>query len=196
MTASRGTTITLNPRSRHLQRLRNVIGGTSTAKGLREYLILLGVSETCKCKGVRFLDFLSQSLTWTPLLPITDLRFLAGLALASRHTSSDFALEAVDARRTVSHRLRQPLISPPRTSASSKRNRLDDPGGKCGERAKARIITQSRPRIARKLLILFGGERGIRTLEGSTEPASYRFPVAVGAASAGSAVAHYPKLPK
>jgi hypothetical protein len=39
-------------------RLRNVIGGTSTAKGLREYLILLSVSETCKCKGVRFLDFL------------------------------------------------------------------------------------------------------------------------------------------
>jgi hypothetical protein len=38
--------------------LRNIIGGTSTAKGIREYLVLLSVSETCKCKGVRFLDFL------------------------------------------------------------------------------------------------------------------------------------------
>ncbi len=39
-------------------RLRNIIGGSSTAKGLREYLVLLSISETCKCKGVRFLDFL------------------------------------------------------------------------------------------------------------------------------------------
>jgi hypothetical protein len=39
-------------------RLRNVIGGTSTPKGLREYLVLLSISETCKCKGVSFLDFL------------------------------------------------------------------------------------------------------------------------------------------
>jgi hypothetical protein len=39
-------------------RLRNIIGGTSTIKGLREYLILLSISETCKYKGVSFLDFL------------------------------------------------------------------------------------------------------------------------------------------
>ena len=39
-------------------RLRNIIGGSSTAKGIREYLVLLSISETCKCKGVRFLDFL------------------------------------------------------------------------------------------------------------------------------------------
>jgi predicted RecB family nuclease len=39
-------------------RLRNVIGGTSTFKGLREDLVLLSISETCKYKGVRFLDFL------------------------------------------------------------------------------------------------------------------------------------------
>jgi predicted RecB family nuclease len=39
-------------------RLRNVIGGTSTEKGLHEYLILLSISETCKNKGVQFLDFL------------------------------------------------------------------------------------------------------------------------------------------
>jgi hypothetical protein len=39
-------------------RLRNVIGGTSTAKGLRDYLTLLSICETCKYKGVRFLDFM------------------------------------------------------------------------------------------------------------------------------------------
>ena len=39
-------------------RLRRTIGGTSTTKGLREYLVLLSISETCKCKGVSFLDFL------------------------------------------------------------------------------------------------------------------------------------------
>jgi hypothetical protein len=44
-------------------RLRNVIGGTSTAKGLKEYLILLSISETCKSKGIRFLDFLLSGET-------------------------------------------------------------------------------------------------------------------------------------
>ncbi|MGH9661446.1 MAG: IS66 family transposase, partial [Bryobacteraceae bacterium] len=39
-------------------RLRNIIGGSSTAKGLQEYLVLLSISETCKCRGVSFLDFL------------------------------------------------------------------------------------------------------------------------------------------
>src|SRR5262249_53395690 len=38
-------------------RLRRTIGGTSTAKGIEEYLILLSVSETCKAKGFDVLDF-------------------------------------------------------------------------------------------------------------------------------------------
>jgi predicted RecB family nuclease len=38
--------------------LRNVIGGSSTEKGIRDYLILLSLGETCKYKGVSFLDFL------------------------------------------------------------------------------------------------------------------------------------------
>ena len=38
--------------------LRNVIGGTSSPKGIREYLTLLTIAETCKYKGVSFLDFL------------------------------------------------------------------------------------------------------------------------------------------
>jgi predicted RecB family nuclease len=39
-------------------RLRNVIGGSSSEKGIHEYLVLLSICETCKYKGVRFLDFL------------------------------------------------------------------------------------------------------------------------------------------
>ena len=38
--------------------LRNVIGPNSTPKGIREYLVLLSVSETCRCKGIDFLSFL------------------------------------------------------------------------------------------------------------------------------------------
>ena len=38
--------------------LRRVIEGTTTEKGLREFLVLLSVCETCKCKNVDFLDFL------------------------------------------------------------------------------------------------------------------------------------------
>ena len=38
--------------------LRHIIGGVTTEKGLREYLVLLSISETCKYIGVDFLDFL------------------------------------------------------------------------------------------------------------------------------------------
>jgi hypothetical protein len=38
--------------------LRNVIDGTTSEGGLRDYLILLSLCETCKCKRVDFLDFL------------------------------------------------------------------------------------------------------------------------------------------
>jgi predicted RecB family nuclease len=39
-------------------RLRNNIGGKSTVKGIRDYLVLLSISETCKYRGVNFLTFL------------------------------------------------------------------------------------------------------------------------------------------
>ena len=39
-------------------RLRNVIGANGTPKGVREYLVLLSISETCRYKGISFLDFL------------------------------------------------------------------------------------------------------------------------------------------
>ena len=38
--------------------LRRTIEGTTTEKGLREFLVLLSLCETCKCKNVDFLDFL------------------------------------------------------------------------------------------------------------------------------------------
>jgi len=38
--------------------LRKGIGGTSTEKGIQEYLALLSICETCKYKGVSFLEFL------------------------------------------------------------------------------------------------------------------------------------------
>ena len=39
-------------------RLRRVIAGSSTVIGLEDYLVLLGISETCKYQGLDFLDFL------------------------------------------------------------------------------------------------------------------------------------------
>jgi len=38
--------------------LRHVIGGVTTEKGIRDYLVLLSLCETCKYKGLDFLDFL------------------------------------------------------------------------------------------------------------------------------------------
>jgi predicted RecB family nuclease len=38
--------------------LRNVVRGSSSPKGMREYAILLSICETCKYKGINFLDFL------------------------------------------------------------------------------------------------------------------------------------------
>ena len=38
--------------------LRRVIEGPTTEKGLRDFLVLLSICETCKCKNVDFLDFL------------------------------------------------------------------------------------------------------------------------------------------
>ncbi|MBI4735519.1 MAG: hypothetical protein HY766_05575 [candidate division NC10 bacterium] len=39
-------------------KLRDVIEGASTEKGIQEYLILLRVCQTCKYQGLDFLDFL------------------------------------------------------------------------------------------------------------------------------------------
>ena len=41
-------------------RLRRSISGKSSARGIRDYLVLLSISETCKYKGVNFLRFLQS----------------------------------------------------------------------------------------------------------------------------------------
>lgn len=41
-----------------LVRLRRNIAGKTSAKGMRDYLVLLSISETCRYRGVSFLDFL------------------------------------------------------------------------------------------------------------------------------------------
>jgi hypothetical protein len=38
--------------------LRRVIEGTTTEKGLGDFLVLLSLCETCKYKNIDFLDFL------------------------------------------------------------------------------------------------------------------------------------------
>ncbi|HAM50096.1 MAG TPA: hypothetical protein DCP92_05165 [Nitrospiraceae bacterium] len=38
--------------------LRRVINGITSEKGIREYLVMFSISETCKYKEVEFLDFL------------------------------------------------------------------------------------------------------------------------------------------
>lgn len=44
-------------------RLRRVIGGTSTDRGIDEYLYLLSICETCKYQEINFLDFLRSGET-------------------------------------------------------------------------------------------------------------------------------------
>jgi hypothetical protein len=43
--------------------LRRVIEGKSTEKGLRDFHILLSICETCKYKGIDFLDFIRSGAT-------------------------------------------------------------------------------------------------------------------------------------
>jgi hypothetical protein len=43
--------------------LRRVIGGTSTAKGVQEYLVLLSICETLRRKNLSFLKFLQSQST-------------------------------------------------------------------------------------------------------------------------------------
>ena len=42
--------------------VRRVIEGPTTEKGLREFLVLLSICETCKCKNVEFLEFLRSGV--------------------------------------------------------------------------------------------------------------------------------------
>ena len=44
-------------------RLRDVIAGSSTEKGIDEYLTLLSICQTCRYSGMDFLDFLKSGET-------------------------------------------------------------------------------------------------------------------------------------
>ena len=44
-------------------RLRRSIDGKSSIRGIRDYLVLLSISETCKCRGLSFLSFLRSGHT-------------------------------------------------------------------------------------------------------------------------------------
>jgi hypothetical protein len=43
--------------------IREIVKGSATEKGLKEYLILLSICETCKRRGISFSDFLSSGET-------------------------------------------------------------------------------------------------------------------------------------
>jgi hypothetical protein len=43
--------------------VRRVIEGPTTEKGIRDFLVLLSVCETCKCKNIEFLEFLRSGST-------------------------------------------------------------------------------------------------------------------------------------
>src|SRR5580693_412375 len=60
-------------------RLRRSIGGKSSAKGIRDYLVLLSISETCKYKGVNFLRFLQSGQV--------DIDYFAGGSSKPAHPS-------------------------------------------------------------------------------------------------------------
>ena len=53
-----GTTTTPSTQSRPSRGCADVIAGTSSRKGIDEYLTLLSVAETCEYRGLDFLDFL------------------------------------------------------------------------------------------------------------------------------------------
>jgi hypothetical protein len=59
--------------------LRTTISGATTEKGLREYLVLLSICETCKRRGISFLDFLISGESSIELFA----------AAKSRHTRSN-----------------------------------------------------------------------------------------------------------
>jgi len=54
--------------------LRHIINGLTTEKSLEDYLILLSISETCKYKGIDFLDFLRSGDTHINAFLIKQMR--------------------------------------------------------------------------------------------------------------------------
>jgi hypothetical protein len=57
-----GTTINAEHAIKAFAMLRPVIEGTTTEKGIHEYLILLSLCQTCRFKNINFLDFLRSGM--------------------------------------------------------------------------------------------------------------------------------------
>lgn len=43
---------------KHFAKYRRLVNGRITESGLKDYLVLLSVYQTCDYKGIRFMDFL------------------------------------------------------------------------------------------------------------------------------------------
>jgi hypothetical protein len=110
--------------------LRRVAGGAWTEKGLREYLVLLSVCETCKRRGINFLDFLLSGET--------------NIEESAAGRSSQI--------KTVRDRERQPKEPQrsPRRSSTGRKSVSRVPGGKSLERRNdchpAQVAKQGEPR--------------------------------------------------
>jgi predicted RecB family nuclease len=67
--------------------LRDIIKGVTTEKGLREYLVLLSICETCKRRGISFIDFLCSG-------EIDLERFAGAKSIASKRVTRQRRSEA------------------------------------------------------------------------------------------------------
>jgi hypothetical protein len=57
-----------------LVRLRRSIGGQSSPRGMRDYLVLLSISQTCRYRGASFLNFLRSGQIDIADLPPASLK--------------------------------------------------------------------------------------------------------------------------
>jgi hypothetical protein len=114
--------------------LRRVAGGAWTEKGLREYLVLLSVCETCKRRGINFLHFMLSGGT--------------NIEESAAGRSSQF--------KTVRERERQPKEPQrsPRRSSTGRKSDLRVPEGVSLERRDdchpAQVTKQGEPRPRHK----------------------------------------------
>jgi hypothetical protein len=76
-------------------RLRDVIEGMSNEKGLKEYLVLLSICQTCQYMGVDFLDFLRSG--------DKDIHTFAESRRGRRHRSSPNEPQASPADSRAGH---------------------------------------------------------------------------------------------
>jgi hypothetical protein len=76
--------------------LRSVIGGITTEKGLREYLLLLSICETCKRRGISFLDFLISGESSVELFAASKSRYSKSNSRREQSNTSILKADAPD----------------------------------------------------------------------------------------------------